>query len=277
MNSTPLVSVVMPVYNAEPYISHAIESILQQSFMDFEFIIIDDGSTDATWQIIQQYAEQDKRIVTIHNSQNMKICQALNSGISLARGKYIARMDADDWSYPNRLQLQYEAMERNPDAVICGSTIEICDEKLRPLNIRRYHLSDKTIRRHFFYYSPFCHPATMFRKDVFNKAGYYNTELYDCEDYELYFRLARYGSLINLPEVLFRLRTHSKSICQQRSRRQEWLVLYVRIKAVFEYGYQMKVSDKIYFLLHLISMFIVPQRLKFRIFNFFRKFAWFKT
>ena len=188
MIQEPKLSVLMPAYNAEKYIGEAIESILNQTFKDFEFIIIDDCSTDKTWEIILDYSKKDDRIIALRNEKNLKISATLNKGIEIVKGKYIARMDADDWSYPDRLQKQHEFMEKNLEVGISGGTIEVCDENLKVLNKRAYNLTDEEIRKKIFRYSPFCHPATIY-KTVLAQKNYYNLDLETAEDYDFYFRV----------------------------------------------------------------------------------------
>ncbi len=198
MNKAPRVSVLMPAYNAEKYIAEAIESILNQTFQDFEFIIVDDGSRDDTWNIIKKFAILDSRIVPIRNEVNLRISATLNKGILISRGEYIARMDSDDWSYPKRLETQIAFMDKNPNVVICGGVMELCDSGLKCINTRTYALFNKEIRNRIFRYSPFCHAATMYRLNAIRKAGGYNSELSDAEDYDMYFRLGHFGEFANL-------------------------------------------------------------------------------
>jgi len=269
-SKTPLVSVVMPAYNAEKYISEAIESILNQTFKDFEFIIIDDGSTDRTWEIIQEYAKKDERIVPLKNEKNLKTTVTLNKGVDLSKGKYLVRMDADDWSYPDRIQEQFEFMEKNPEIAVSGGSIEVCDENLMIKNKRKYPLSDNEIRKKIFRYNPFAHPSIILRKNKVLEVGKYDEKLPLTQDYDLYFRLGNVGKLANLSNVLLKLRTHTDSSSLSQSKLQERIALYVRIKATMEYGYKMEVSDKIYTFLQWFSTFFLSGNLKFRIFNLVR-------
>lgn len=271
--TNPLVSVVMPAYNAENYIALAIESILNQTFKGFELVIVDDGSTDKTWPIIQKFAKEDKRIVPARNKKNLKISKTLNRGIGLAKGKYIARMDADDWSYSDRLEKQSKFMEEHPEIVISGGTMEVCNEEMRKMNERRYHLTDKEIRKKLFRYSPFCHPTTIFRTAVVKKVGGYNERFPVAQDYDLYFRLGLHGNFGNLPNVLLKLRTRSSSVSQSKAPRQEKLTLYIRFKANKEYGYKMNFVDKLYFIGQYLSMFIIPSKIKFWLFSKIRSFV----
>jgi glycosyltransferase involved in cell wall biosynthesis len=263
----PHVSVLMPAYNAEAYIAEAIESILEQTFSDFEFIIVDDGSTDSTWQIIQSYAVKDSRIVPLRNQKNSQICVSLNNGLQIAKGQYVVRIDSDDTSPNSRIMKQVSFMEANPEIVVSGGAIQICDEAMLPKNIRSYNLSDTVMRSKLFRYSPFAHPSVIYRLDAVKKIGMYNPDLRDAEDYDLYFRLGCIGQFGNLSDVIHNLRLSTESISQTRGRRQEMLTLFIRLKALFEYSYKMTWGDKLYFVLQLGSMLVIPNKLKFWLFN----------
>jgi|694.fasta_scaffold148551_1 glycosyltransferase involved in cell wall biosynthesis len=267
---TPKISVLMPAYNADQYIVEAIESILNQTFTDFEFIIIDDCSTDKTWEIIKEYAKKDKRIIAIKNEKNLKLSATLNKGIDICKADYIARMDADDWSYPDRFKKQYEVISKDPKIGILGGTMEVCDEKLEVKNIRKYHKDDKEIRRHIFKYSPFCHATTMYRKNIVQDIGKYNINLYDAEDYDLYFRIGQISEFKNIDDTLYRMRYNENSVSNTRARRQEFLTIYIRLKSIVEYNYKMPIADKIYTLTQLFSMLIIPSKYKAKLFNFIR-------
>jgi hypothetical protein len=180
-------------------------------------------------------------------------------------------MDADDWSYPDRLQKQFSFMEKHPEVGVSGGAIEICDRNLRPLNLRRYPLHDADARRIIFRYSPFAHPVTIWRKKILQEVGGYNDNIPLSQDYELYFRIGRVSKFANLPDVLLRLRTHDDSSSIVRGRYQEQYALYSRIKAFLEYGYNMTFYDKLYTFLQLMSMVIIPPKVKFWIFNWLRK------
>ena len=270
MDHAPPISVLMPAYNAEKYIGTAIESILDQTFADFEFIIIDDCSTDGTWKIIQEYAKKDHRLVISKNEVNSRICKTLNKGILMAGGKYIARMDADDWSYRDRLEKQFILMEAHPEIGVSGGSMEVCDEKMNVLGVRRYNLTDRDIRRKIFFYNPFCHPSIILRTDAVKSIGLYDEYLYDAEDYDLYFRIGKQYDFGNLDDLLLKYRTGENQVSVQRARRQEMLTLYIRIKAVNEYDYKMNAGEKAYSLLQFLSIFLLPSSLKIKLFNVLR-------
>lgn len=268
---TPKVSVLMPAYNAEKYIWEAIQSILDhQTYSDFEFIIIDDCSTDNTWDIIQNYADKDDRILAIKNEKNLKICKTLNKGIMIAQGEYIARMDADDISMSDRFEKQVKFLDEHDDIGIVGGTMDIMDEQGKVYSKRQYNLTDKEIRKHIFRYSPFCHPAVMIRKTTLEKAGYYNEYGIYSEDYDLYFRIWMYSKFANLSDTIIKYRILSTGMTGSKMRYMEECTQYIKLKAIFEYGYKMSLYDKIYSLVQYISSFIVTGKFRVRLFNFIR-------
>lgn len=265
----PRISVVMPVYNAEKYLSPAIESILKQSFKDFEFIIIDDASQDRSGKIIWEYAAGDDRIIVRRNDKNMKLSRTLNRGIELSRGEYIARMDADDIALIDRLEKQAAYMDKNITVGISGGTMNIINAPGKTIGIRRYHTSDASIRRHIFRYSPFSHPTVMIRKAVLQKAGLYNPDFNPAEDYELYFRIGVYSRFGNLPDSLIYYRIVPKSMTTGFTRAMELKTLAIRKKAVQDYGYRMTLGDTIYLIMQYISVYIIPYSIKIWLFTRF--------
>lgn len=259
----------MPAYNASKYIGQAIESILSQTFRDFELIIVDDTSTDDTFEIIQKYGGADKRIVVLKNVSNMKLANTLNAGIKICRGKYIARMDADDWSFPDRLCRQFNFMENNPDMAISGGAMEICDEKLQPVSRREYILEDGAIRKQIFMFSPFCHPSVMIRKSVLeNLNPVYNPDYNPAEDYDLYFRIGLLGKLGNLPDALIRYRTGGNSMTTGSMKKME--LMTIKIRSLYSTSYDMGFRERLYNICHWISVFFVPPSIKIKIFNLIR-------
>lgn len=267
----PVVSVLMPAYNAQKYIALAIESILEQTFSDFEFIIIDDGSTDKTPLIIEEYAKKDSRIIFLQNSQNLKISQALNLGLKIAKGEFIARMDADDWSYPERLRVQLDFMMAHPEVVISGANIEVCDQNLNILNSRTYLKTNLQIRNKIFKLNPFAHSVTFYRTEIAKKAGGYDANFNLAEDYDLYFRMGKYGEFANISKVLLKLRTHPQSLSAQQISTQSRLNFNVRLKAIRTYDYKPRWSDKAFLFFNYLGIFLIPNQWKFKLYNFIRR------
>jgi glycosyltransferase involved in cell wall biosynthesis len=211
--SLPAISVLMPVYNAERYVAEAVESILKQTFTDFEFIIINDGSTDRSLQILQHYAKQDVRIRLI-NRENRGLVKTLNEGVGLAKTPYIARMDADDISYPCRLAKQVKFLEEHPGFVVIGSKVQLIDEDGDPLRLFSLETTHREIDLAHLQGEggAIAHPAAMIRKDALKSVGGYRAEFIHSEDLDLWLRMAEGGELGNLPNVLVDYRQHLHSV-----------------------------------------------------------------
>jgi len=225
MMSTPLVSVLMPVYNGEPYLREAVESILNQTFTDFEFIIIDDGSTDSTWEILIEH--NDPRIRLVRNKANIGLIRSLNKGLGLARGEYIARMDADDVSFPERLAQQVSSLDGHPEVGVLGCGVQVIDGCGNPSHIRRFPAEHGVIKWCLCFDDPIAHPTVMMRREVVVRAGGYNADMVHAEDYDLWRRLSWTTCLSNLPEVLLHLRRHEA--CITRAHRAKQLENSIRI------------------------------------------------
>lgn len=196
----------MPAYNAEKYLREAIDSILAQTYTDFELIIVNDGSTDATGHIIQSY--NDPRIVYIENEHNSGICITLNKGIDAARGKYIARMDSDDIAMPERLSTQIAFMEANPDVGASGSDVEVFGEGIDSYIFEQLHSSDDCAAGLLFN-SCFAHPSVIIRKSILSKYSIvYEDEYRGLEDFKMWWEIAKHSKLCNLNKTLLRYRVH---------------------------------------------------------------------
>lgn len=206
--NNPLVTVLLPVYNAELYIADAVESILKQTFRDFELLVINDGSTDKSSEIIRSF--KDERIRLVENEINLRLIATLNKGIKLAKGTYIARMDADDISLPERLQKQVSFMETHPEVGVCGTWFE---QLGNPGKIVKYPEEDAAIRIMMLYQTPFCHPSVILRKEVLEKNEIlFSPDFIHGEDYEMWIRLSSHTRFANLPEVLLQYRLHENSV-----------------------------------------------------------------
>jgi glycosyltransferase involved in cell wall biosynthesis len=203
----PSISVVMPVYNAQDFLSEAIQSVLDQTFTDFECIILNDGSTDRSVEIIKSF--EDPRIRVVDNDQNIKIVRTLNKGISLAKGKYIVRMDADDICLPERFKTQFTFMEENPEVGACGSWFENFGEMT---GIARYEADHNELRFKMLYQMPILHPSTIIRKEILEKNNLnYDINYLQGEDYDFFARIAEVSKVANIPKVLLKYRQHSNS------------------------------------------------------------------
>lgn len=211
MSVTPLVSVLMPAFNAEQYIAQAINSVLQQTYPHFELLILNDGSTDQTAKIIDQF--NDERIIKIHLTQNKGLVNARNQLVSVAKGDYIAFLDADDIAFPSRLELQvYFLKSRKAD--ICGGAHYSLYEGNGKIKSSKQRYSDSDIRALITICSPLCNPAVMGRADIFKKHPYMPGKDY-AEDYSLWAELALAGyHFANLREKLITYRIHNRQTSQ---------------------------------------------------------------
>lgn len=216
----------MPVFNAERYVGQAIESILTQEFEDFEFLIFNDGSVDRSLDVISSF--HDPRIRCFHSSENQGYVVHLNQGLVLARGKLIARMDADDISSPNRLAKQIDFLNRHPNYGIVGSWATNIDSNGRKLGLEKRPIDDAAIKWHqYLFYNPIIHPTVLVKKELFTTGGGYKPEFLYSEDYELWSRLFSLTSVANIPEPLLQYRKHSTSVCNTKQERQRDLVLHI--------------------------------------------------
>lgn len=216
MDTTPKITVLLPVYNCELYVQTAVESILNQTFTDFEFLIIDDASTDKTVDIIKQL--DDSRIHLIEKPVNSGYTNSLNYGLQLAKGEYIARMDGDDISYPERFSKQIDYLEANPDVVVCGTTYKITGND-KSITLPENH---ETIKLGLLWGNCISHPTVMIRKKILDDYSIqYDTTKEPAEDYDMWVRLLSLGKLHNLQEVLFEYRLYGNQVSRKRAEEQK--------------------------------------------------------
>ena len=219
--SAPQVSVVMPVFNAQRYLAEAVESILAQTWRDFEFVIVDDGSTDRSPKLLERYAVRDSRIKLIRRP-NTGIVGALNDGIAAASGELIARMDADDVALPQRLEKQVAYLAQHPEVVALGSRVTGVDPYGCVLFHSEHKLAHEEIDAELLRGVGWAivHPAAMLRRAAVAAIGGYRPQFQWVEDLDLFLRLGETGKLANLPEALLRYRQHTESINRTRSAEQ---------------------------------------------------------
>ncbi|SDD24935.1 Glycosyl transferase family 2 [Mucilaginibacter pineti] len=206
----PKITVLMPAYNAGKYIGDAIASVLNQTFMDFELLIINDGSTDDTVDVVNSF--EDPRIVLIYQD-NKGIAQALNNGLKYARAAFIARFDADDICYPQRLQLQYDFMIANPGYSVIGSAADYVDmDGVHLFTHKPPAFSNEEIQQLKYSVCPFIHSCVFYRRDVIINKGGYNEHAYTFEDHFLWVNILKDQKACNLPQPLIKVRLNPESI-----------------------------------------------------------------
>ncbi len=237
----PSISVLMPVYNASAFLREAIESILDQTFCDFELLIFNDASNDDSALLIKSF--NDSRIRFFSSEFNQGYVHHLNEGIQLARGKYIARMDADDISEKERLEKQFNFMESHPEVGICGAQVVTINETGVFQAMGYHYHTDAELRIRLLSDSCFAHPLVMIRKSILieNKL-YYKAELMPAEDYAMWVELSLISCLANLPDFLLRYRVHSNQITKKKREKQQLAVASIR-KEVLERFLACEASD----------------------------------
>jgi glycosyltransferase involved in cell wall biosynthesis len=212
---TPLISVMMSVYNAERYVAEAIQSILGQTEGRFEFLIVNDGSRDASGSIIDRYAAQDSRIRAIHQ-ENRGLIASLNRMLDEARAPLVARMDSDDVSRPERFAVQLAWMQAHPDIAVLGTNTDELDADGAFFPCSDFHPEHPAdIRERLMAASAMCHPSVMMRRDVIRLLGGYRAAFRHCEDYDLWLRVSEHHDLYNLPDRLFLYRRSPDQVSEK--------------------------------------------------------------
>jgi len=226
----------MSVYNGEQYLQEAIESILNQTFSDFEFLVIDDASTDSTPQILESY--HDLRIRVIRNHENLGLTTSLNKGLALARGEYIARMDADDISLPERFDKQVAFLDNHPEIALIGTAKQVIDQRGSILGTYIPPLQPQY--RDFLKTNPITHGSVVVRRKILDAYSGYNELFRKSQDYALWLQMAKEQKLHNIQDVLYMFRTHGKSVSKTGDESIFYHILAIRIaessisKAVIE-------------------------------------------
>lgn len=225
-SNSPAVSVLMAVYNARPFLGQAVGSILAQTFSDFEFIIIDDGSSDGSKEVLEHYAVRDERIRLISRPDNRGLTKTLNEGLTHVRAPLVARMDADDIAMPKRLRLQVDYLRRHPSCVLVGGQVLLIDEKggracheelpayyedlWKGMPLDHAEIDQSLLIEGW----PLMHPAVLMRRDALQEVNGYREQFKVCQDHDLFLRMAEVGRVANLPNVLIKYRCHPSQVTQ---------------------------------------------------------------
>lgn len=214
----PKISVIIPVYNAELFLDKAMGSIVNQTFQDVEIICVDDCSTDSSYSILQNFAEKDSRIVVLKNEQNLGIVGALNRGLDVAKGEFIARMDNDDIAELNRFQVQVDFLEKNPQIGLCGTFIKKFGQVNRLVKLP---VAPDEIKANLCFNCCIMHPTVMMRSDLLKKYNLrYDTQFNNSEDFDLWTRCSEFFEIANIPLPLLNYRVHAMSISSAKKEEQ---------------------------------------------------------
>ncbi len=255
----PLVSVIIPVFNGNGYLDKAINSILNQTYKNLEIIAIDDGSIDDSYLTLKKLAQQDSRLHIYRNPKNLNISRTLNRAIKLAKGKFIARMDADDIALPNRIQKQMNFLLKHPQVVILGGQVKTMDTNGKIIGRKLFPVLDKDIREALYTTNPIQHPTAIFNLELIPKSfSWYNPALPPAEDYDLFFRLAKFGKLHNLPIFVLKYRQYIGSSTFKNPVKTFNVTKKVRRLAITKYDYTPSFKSKITHLLQVAVVFMVP-------------------
>jgi len=224
----------MSVNNGMPYIREAVESILKQTYKNFEFIIVDDASEDKTWEYLKSL--KDKRVKLIQNKKNIGLAASLNKTIAKSTGDYIARMDADDISLPNRFKEQVKFLKDHPSVDICGTWVDLINEDGRVIGEKKYPTKYKDIKKALRWYQPIIHPTLMSTKAVFEKLQGYQPGYEMAEDYELMIRAKDYFKMANVAKKLLLWRLWKNRRSRKKMQKMDKIDLQIKIEA-FKKGY----------------------------------------
>jgi glycosyltransferase involved in cell wall biosynthesis len=220
MSNNPVISVLMSVYNGERYLAPAMDSILAQTFRDFELIVIDDGSKDSSPAILQDYAKRDPRVkLTIRGNKGLTV--TLNEAFAQSTGKYLARMDCDDVALPNRFAKQVELLDADPDVACTGGSFQLIDGAGRLLTTLHPPTDNDGIQAKLLAgHNAICHPTAMIRRQAMETVGGYDMRFKTSQDLDLWLRLGEVGKLANVPAAVLKFRLHESSVSETKREQQ---------------------------------------------------------
>jgi len=229
----PLITIYMPVYNAQNFLSQSIESVLNQTFSDFEFIIVDDASTDNSWKIIKSFSKKDKRIIAIKNKINLGVSLSSNIAISQSKGKFLARMDADDISLPSRFEKQIKFLKNNSNIVAVGSQCFVINENNQIIGNKNFPTNFKQLAKMIFWAIPMQQPSMMINLSKLPKDFvWYTPNQSSAEEVNLMFRFMLYGQINNLPDYLLFYRHLDSSLSHKNPKNTFYLTIKSRLTAI---------------------------------------------
>lgn len=236
-----LVSIVIPVHNGQEHIKEALDSCINQTYPTLEIIVVDDKSQDNTLNILREYEQKDSRIKVLAVEKQNGLGNVINIGIRESNGKYIARMDADDIMYPDRLVKQVEYLESNPNCVALGGQIDIIDKDGNVIGHREYALKNEDLKKNRFLFQPFAHPAVTLRKDTLEEIGLYPENMWKVEDVKLFLILSTKGEFANLEDTVLKYRVTFKTESQSKmldhfkktNEVRKWAIKELNIKPTF--------------------------------------------
>lgn len=262
--SQPLVSVIMPVHNAQAYLAEAIASIVDQTYSNVELLIIDDASTDTSLKIARQFAKKYPKIVKSYQTPkqtNSAGNGATNYGLQFAKGEFIARMDADDVALPERIATQVEYMIAHPNVILCGSQAEVIDGKGKHTGVKSLPLSHAEIYDQYGVIHPIIHPTVMIRRSLLPDPDKIYQMKWDVnDDYYTFFTLLQYGEFVNLPQLLLKYRIHGSNLSLNNPKQKFFNSVKIRIEAISKLGYKISPKALGIMIAQVIIVSLIPER-----------------
>lgn len=267
MNKTPLVSIVMPVFNAGDFLLESINSICNQTYTRWELVVVDDASTDESFSILKNLSKVDNRIKVFANKKRLGVSKTANLAISKTKGEFIARMDADDIALPQRIEKQVSYLLENPKIVALGSQCILIDGNGYRIGKKQFPLTFDGVKGLIFSSIPVQQPTLMVNKSLLPKNfTWYDSKANTAEEVELLFKLFQIGKVENLPEFLLEYRIHGSNTSLKDPKKTFFLTLKTRIQGVVKYGYKPTISGIFISLLQTIIVTLLPSSLIFPIY-----------
>lgn len=268
---TPLVSVLMTAYNAAEFVVQAVESIQNQTYSNWELIIVNDGSSDTTGKMLHAIASKDKRIRVVHCRKNRGASYASNLGLAKARGQYIARMDADDIAMPDRLSKQIAYLQKHKNVIVVGGQCELIDIYGSSIGMKNFPTKHKEIYDALYQINPIQHPSLMINMKLLGAHKItYHTDVMLAHDLEILFKLAQYGRLANLEDVVLKYRVHNDSLSLKHPKETFRHTLTVRQRGVSQYGYIPSLRGTVINFIQRVVLSILPSEVVYPLFRIVR-------
>lgn len=257
----PLVSVIIPVYNGCPYVGKAIQSILDQSYKRIELLIVDNGSTDDTPNVLQSFRKRFANRIKVYSfTSNKGAFFASNFALSKAKGRYIAMMDADDISQVHRIRTQVDYLVQNPRTIVLGTQATIINKVGKVIGKKSMPTTHEHILKQFAVVNPIVHPSVMYNRSLLpNPTSLYSIKYGVNDDYYTFFKLMAYGEFANLPEVLLKYRVHNANSSLQHLKQHFWAITKIRIEAITKLNYSAPILAFPIMALQTILVSILPE------------------
>jgi|WetSurMetagenome_2_1015567.scaffolds.fasta_scaffold93515_2 glycosyltransferase involved in cell wall biosynthesis len=272
INQNPLISVILPVHNADKFLFEALESLRYQTYSHFEVIAIDDASTDKSYEILKKYAKIDLRFHIYRQKTNLGVANTLNFGLTKAKGHFIARMDADDFSLPNRFQKQVNFLLKHPGVVVVGGQCLTIDKNSLVTGKKVFPTTHIGINDLMYTSNPIQHPSIMINRDLLPaNFTWYNPHLTPAEDLDLYFRLGKFGLYANLQSFILMYRQHPDSETFKNPKYTFKITQKVRRLALHKYGYRPSLKSRLLASAQNLVISLLPSHLIFPVYNLLRR------